>query len=85
VAEAYVAEADLRLAGDSPSAAVAGHVLEKAVATLTALPRGFRQAAGLDARLAELLDRLRDMRLDSLEEMVRLEGESRRQAGTRLR
>ncbi|MEH0841890.1 DUF4209 domain-containing protein [Micromonospora sp. CPCC 205711] len=76
VAEAYAAEAKQRLSGESPSAMVASHFFEKAVATLISLPNKYRTAAGLDTRLAELRKLLEENRLNSLDEMVAIEGES---------
>ncbi|MEH1058401.1 DUF4209 domain-containing protein [Micromonospora sp. CPCC 206171] len=75
VAEAYAAEAKQRLSGESPSAMVASHFFERAIATLTSLPNKYRTAAGLDIQLAELRKLLEENRLNSLDEMVAFESE----------
>lgn len=75
VVDAYVAEADQRLAVDSSAAVVVGHFLEKAIATIRELPRKYREAAGLDARSSELRVRLADIREATLEAMIRFESD----------
>ncbi|MDX2355626.1 DUF4209 domain-containing protein [Dietzia sp. PP-33] len=72
VAELYVAEAEERLAAGSGAALGADHFLEKAIATLRALPRSYRIQHGHDQRLEELRRRMDDCREQTLESMMRI-------------
>ena len=75
-ARTYLAEAAARRAEDPDNGAlVEGHFVEKAIAVLTTLPRGYRLASGVE----ELIDRLRrDLpatRQTALEHMTRVQSE----------
>lgn len=76
IAEAYVAEADQRLAADPSAAMVAGLFLENAIAAIRELPCKYREDNGLDRRLTELRNRLSDSREASLEAMIRIESDA---------
>lgn len=75
VAELYATEAERRMQSDEAGALVAGHDLERAIATLREVPRRHREARGLDQRLTELRSRLDEIRQVSLEQMTRVESE----------
>lgn len=72
VAEAYLAEAEERLAG-SAGAIVADRFFEKAIGELRALPAAYRKAHSIDTRIAELNVRLAATREAALEQMVPIE------------
>ena len=76
VVDTYIAEADQRVDAGPSAALAAGHFLEKAISTIRELPRQYRDAHGLEARLGELRRRLGESRETSLEQMVRLRSES---------
>ncbi len=75
IAEAYVEEADARLARANGVAAVVASFIEQAIATLRSLPRKYRTTHGLDARLQHLRERLADLRTLTLEQMIRIESD----------
>ncbi|MGC5021405.1 DUF4209 domain-containing protein [Micromonospora sp. DT47] len=74
VAQAYIDEADERLAQDR-GALVVGTFIEKAIATIRGLPRKYRSARDLDGQLQQLRDRLADIRELSLEEMMLIQSD----------
>lgn len=76
VAETYAAAAEATMATDESRALAANLELEQAIATISKLPRSYRQANGLDTRLVELRTRLDDVREATLEAMVTVEGET---------
>jgi hypothetical protein len=77
IARTYLAEADARVAGDTDDGVmVEGLFLEKAIAAFRPLPRSYRVAHGIEDLIARLRERLQASREMTLENMVRLPGES---------
>lgn len=73
IAELYVTDADRRLESGDGSALAAGMDLEKAITALKRLPRKYRLAHGIEARIDELRRRLADNREAALDSMTAIE------------